>query len=76
MDTELRVTTRVKDGGNRPKEVYEGEEQSEVPGTGATVGGGGMEGKRADQKGGKGSSGLLKQDKMSRNRWRGDSSLS
>lgn len=36
METELRVTTRVKDGGKRPKEVYEGEEQSEVPGTRAT----------------------------------------
>lgn len=43
MDTELRATTSERDGGKRPKEVCEGEEQSEVPGTRATMGGGGWE---------------------------------
>lgn len=75
MDTELRVT-RVKDGGKRPKEVYEGEEQSEVPGTRATMGGGGMEGKSANPRGGKGSSSHLKKNKMSCNGWREDSGRS
>lgn len=65
MDTELRVTTRVKDGGKRPKEVCEGEEQSEVPGTRATMGGGGMEGKSEERD-------RLKQNKMSWNRRRED----
>lgn len=38
MDTELRGMTRVKDGGKRPNEVYEGQaEESGVTGTGATM---------------------------------------